>query len=425
MASLFTDKVKVTIKSGDGGDGMNSFKSFKGFANGGPDGGDGGKGGDVYLVGDKDKGDLTDYRFGAKFAAGNGERGGTNNCFGKGGEDVVFSVPLGTLVRDAETGKILCDVYTDGEKILLARGGRGGKGNVRFTTARRHAPHFAQKGEKTQVHTLILELKVIADVGLIGFPNVGKSTLLSKISAAKPKIANYHFTTLSPNLGVVKYYDKSFVAADIPGLIEGAAEGAGLGHDFLRHIERTRMLVHVVDISGVEGRDPWEDFKKINAELKEYSEKLASLPQLVALNKCDIYGAEENLKAFKKKCRGKYKLFPITAVTGEGTRELIEGIFEVLDTLPPAEPVPADEFEYERADVSEFFIDKDEEENVWYVTGGLVDMLERNVVLNDPDSMAYFQKVLKDKGVIKALRERGVAEDDTVVVGGVEFAFKN
>ena len=425
MASLFTDKVKVTIKSGDGGDGMNSFKSFKGFANGGPDGGDGGKGGDVYGVGDKDKGDLTDYRFGAKFAAGNGERGGTNNCFGKGGEDVVFSVPLGTLVRDAETGKILCDVYTDGEKILLARGGRGGKGNVRFTTARRHAPHFAQKGEKTQVHTLILELKVIADVGLIGFPNVGKSTLLSKISAAKPKIANYHFTTLSPNLGVVKYYDKSFVAADIPGLIEGAAEGAGLGHDFLRHIERTRMLVHVVDISGVEGRDPWEDFKKINAELKEYSEKLASLPQLVALNKCDIYGAEENLKAFKKKCRGKYKLFPITAVTGEGTRELIEGIFEVLDTLPPAEPVPADEFEYERADVSEFFIDKDEEENVWYVTGGLVDMLERNVVLNDPDSMAYFQKVLKDKGVIKALRERGVAEDDTVVVGGVEFAFKN
>ena len=425
MASLFTDKVKITIKSGDGGDGMNSFKSFKGFANGGPDGGDGGKGGDVYVVGDKDKGDLTDYRFGAKFAAGNGERGGTNNCFGKGGEDVVFSVPLGTLVRDAETGKILCDVYTDGEKILLARGGRGGKGNVRFTTARRHAPHFAQKGEKTQVHTLILELKVIADVGLIGFPNVGKSTLLSKISAAKPKIANYHFTTLSPNLGVVKYYDKSFVAADIPGLIEGAAEGAGLGHDFLRHIERTRMLVHVVDISGVEGRDPWEYFKKINAELKEYSEKLASLPQLVALNKCDIYGAEENLKAFKKKCRGKYKLFPITAVTGEGTRELIEGIFEVLDTLPPAEPVPADEFEYERADVGEFFIDKDEEENVWYVTGGLVDMLERNVVLNDPDSMAYFQKVLKDKGVIKALRERGVAEDDTVVVGGVEFAFKN
>ena len=424
MASLFTDKAKITIKAGDGGDGMNSFKSFKGFANGGPDGGDGGKGGDVYVVGDKDKNDLIDFRFGAKFAAGDGECGGTNNRFGKGGADVVFSVPLGTIVRDAETGKILCDVYTDGEKKLLARGGNGGKGNVRFTTARRHAPHFAQKGQKTKPHELILELKVIADVGLIGFPNVGKSTLLSKISAAKPKIANYHFTTLSPNLGVVKYYDKSFVAADIPGLIEGAASGAGLGHDFLRHIERTRMLVHVVDISGIEGRDPYEDFKQINAELKQYSEKLASLPQIVALNKCDICGAEENMKEFRKKCR-KYKKFPITAVTGEGTRELIEGIFEVLDTLPPAEPIPADEFEYESADVNEFFIDKDEEENVWYVTGGLVDMLERNVVLSDPDSMAYFQKVLKDKGVIKALLARGVQEDDTVVVGGVEFAFKN
>ena len=424
---MFTDKAKITIKAGDGGDGMNSFKSFKGFANGGPDGGDGGKGGDVYVVGDKDKNDLIDFRFGAKFAAGDGERGGTNNRFGKGGADVVFSVPLGTIVRDAETGKILCDVYTDGEKKLLARGGNGGKGNVRFTTARRHAPHFAQKGQKTKAHELILELKVIADVGLIGFPNVGKSTLLSKISAAKPKIANYHFTTLSPNLGVVKYYDKSFVAADIPGLIEGAASGAGLGHDFLRHIERTRMLVHVVDISGIEGRDPYEDFKQINAELKQYSEKLASLPQIVALNKCDICGAEENMKEFRKKCR-KYKKFPITAVTGEGTRELIEGIFEVLDTLPPAEPIPADEFEYESADVNEFFIDKDdkdEEENVWYVTGGLVDMLERNVVLSDPDSMAYFQKVLKDKGVIKALLARGVQEDDTVVVGGVEFAFKN
>ena len=423
MASLFTDKVKITVKSGDGGDGMNSFKSFKGYALGGPDGGDGGKGGDVYVVGDKDKNDLVDFRFGAKFTAGNGERGGTNNRFGKGGDDVVIALPLGTLVRDAETGKILCDVYTDGEKKLIARGGNGGKGNVRFTTARRHAPHFAQKGEKTQVHTLILELKVIADVGLIGFPNVGKSTLLSKISAARPKIANYHFTTLSPNLGVVKYYDKSFVAADIPGLIEGAADGAGLGHDFLRHIERTRMLVHVVDVSGMEGRDPYEDFKKINRELKEYSEKLASLPQIVALNKCDVYGAEENVKEFKKKCR-KYKKYPITAVTGEGTRELIDGIFAVLDTLPPAEPIPADEFEYERPDINEFEVYKDEEENVWYVTGGLVDMLERNVVLSDPDSMAYFQKVLKDKGVIKELKKRGVAENDTVVVGGVEFEFR-
>ena len=421
---MFTDKVKITIKSGDGGDGMNSFKSFKGFANGCPDGGDGGKGGDVYIVGDKDKNDLIDFRFGAKFTAGDGERGGTNNCFGKGGADVVISVPLGTLVRDAETGKVLCDVYTDGEKKLLARGGNGGKGNVRFTTARRHAPHFAQKGERTQVHTLILELKMIADVGIVGFPNVGKSTLLSKISAAKPKIANYHFTTLSPNLGVVKYYDRSFVAADIPGLIEGAAEGAGLGHDFLRHIERTRMIVHVVDVSGMEGRDPSEDFAKINEELSTYSPKLAQLPQIVALNKCDVVGAQENVEAFCA-AHPKLSVYPITAVTGEGTRALIEGIFALLDTLPPAQPIPADEFSYERPDSSEFFIDRDEEEAVWYVTGGLVDMLERNVVLSDPDSMAYFQKVLKDKGVIRALRERGVQEEDTVVVGGVEFTFKD
>ena len=422
MASLFTDKVKITIKAGDGGDGMNSFKSFKGFANGGPDGGDGGKGGDVYIVGDKDKGDLIDFRYGGSFKAGDGERGGTNNCFGKGGADVTIAVPLGTLVRDAETGKVLCDVYADGEKHLLARGGSGGKGNVRFTTARRHAPHFAQKGQKRQPHTLILELKVIADVGLIGFPNVGKSTLLSKISAAKPKIANYHFTTLSPNLGVVKFYDRSFVAADIPGLIEGAAAGAGLGHDFLRHIERTRMLVHVVDISGVEGRDPLEDFEKINAELAAYSEVLASRPQIVALNKCDIFGAEENIARFRERCF--LPVFTIEAIAGKGTRELIEGIFSVLETLPPAEPISADEFEYDAPRSDEFFIEKDEEEGVWYVTGGLIDMLERNVVLSDPDSMAYFQKVLKDKGVIRALTERGVQEDDTIVVGGVEFAFK-
>ena len=326
-------------------------------------------------------------------------------------------------MRDAETGKLLCDVYADGEKHLIARGGRGGKGNVRFTTARRHAPHFAQKGQKTQPHALILELKVIADVGIVGFPNVGKSTLLSKISGAKPKIAGYHFTTLSPNLGVVRHYDKSFVAADIPGLIEGAAQGAGLGHDFLRHIERTRMLVHVVDISGMEGRDPVGDFARINAELAEYSQKLAALPQIVALNKCDVFGAEENLTRFAE-TYPEYPTFPITALTGAGTKELLDAVFEVLETLPPAEPIPADEFEYDLPDVNEFFIEKDEAERVWYVTGGLVDMLERNVVLSDPDSMAYFQKVLKDKGVIRALREQGVQEDDTVVVGGVEFSYK-
>ena len=419
----FTDKVRITIKAGDGGDGMNSFKAYKGKPACGPDGGDGGRGGDVYFVGDKDMTDLFSFRFTAKHFAENGQMGGSAKCFGKSGQDLVIKVPLGTLVRDEETGKLICDVFEDGEKILVAKGGNGGKGNVRFTTARRHAPNFAQKGEKVKPHTVILEMKVIADVGFVGFPNVGKSTLLSKISAARPKIANYHFTTLSPNLGVVRYYEKSFVAADIPGLIEGAAQGAGLGHDFLRHIERTRMLCHVIDISGCEDRDPIEDFKKINAELKEYSEVLAGLPQIVVCNKCDVYGAEENLKAFKKKYGRKYKIFPITAISGEGTRELIEGVLDVLATLPPVEPIrPDEEFTYLPGDNLNFEIYKDED-GVFVVEGGLVDMLCRNVVLNNPDSMQYFQKVLRLRGVIKELSKMGCQEGDTVSIGDVEFDF--
>ncbi|MBR2903625.1 MAG: GTPase ObgE [Clostridia bacterium] len=419
----FTDKVKITIKAGDGGDGMNSFKAFKGKPACGPDGGDGGKGGDVYFVGDKDMTDLFSFRFTSKFFAEDGERGGSNKCFGKGGKDTFIKVPLGTLVRDVETGRLICDVFEDGDKVMVAKGGNGGKGNVRFTTARRHAPNFAQKGEKVKAHEVILEMKVIADVGLVGFPNVGKSTLLSKISAAKPKIANYHFTTLSPNLGVVRYYDKSFVAADIPGLIEGAAQGAGLGHDFLRHIERTRMLCHVVDISGCEGRDPIEDFQKINAELKEYSEVLAKLPQVVVCNKCDVYGAEENLKAFKKKYGRKYKILPMTAVTGEGTRELVEKLLEILDTLPPVEPIlPDEDFTYASDGDLGFEIFRDED-GVYVVVGGLVDMLCRNVVLSNPDSMQYFQKILRLRGVIKELSKMGCKEGDTVSIGDVEFDF--
>ncbi len=421
---MFTDKVKITIKSGDGGDGMKSFKSFKGIAQGGPDGGDGGKGGDVYFKADKNMNDLFTFTITSKYKAGNGEKGGTNLCSGKTGSDITISVPLGTIIRDYESGRVICDMYNDGEVKLVAKGGNGGKGNVHFCSSKRHAPHFAQTGEKTQPHTLLLELKVIADVGLIGFPNVGKSTLLSKITKARPKIANYHFTTLSPNLGVVKFYDKSFVVADIPGLIEGASQGVGLGHDFLRHIERTRMLCHVVDVSGVEGREPLEDFYKINEELEQYSEKLASLPQLVVCNKCDIFGAEDNLKILQEKLGKNYKLFPITAVNGEGTRELIEGIFEVLETLPESEPLPIDEyFEFEKPDSNSFEIIFDEEDNIYVVEGGLVDMLCRNVVLNDPDSMAYFQNILKEKGVIKALRKAGVNEGDTIIIGDVEFDF--
>ncbi len=422
--NVFTDKVKITIKSGDGGDGMNSFKAFKGKPACGPDGGDGGDGGAVYIVADSGMNDLLFFRYTYKFFAGNGERGGTNKCFGRGGDDLYIKVPVGTVVKDAETDTVICDLFSENEKKLIAEGGRGGKGNVRFTTARRHAPNFAQKGEKTEPHTLILELKVIADVGIIGFPNVGKSTLLSKISAARPKIANYHFTTLSPNLGVVKYYDNSFVAADIPGLIEGAAEGAGLGHDFLRHIERTRMLLHVVDVSGCEGRDPVEDFKKINAELSAYSKVLASLPQVVALNKCDVYGAEENVKVFKKKYSRKYKIFPITAVNGEGTDKLVEHLFNTLLMLPPVKRIESDEnFTYTKSGNLDYEIYMDGE--AYVIVGSLVDMLCRNVALNDPDSMTYFQKILREKGVISKLRQMGIKENDTVIVGDVEFDFVN
>ena len=419
---IFTDKVKITVKAGDGGDGMNSFKAYKGKPACGPDGGDGGRGGDVAFVGDKDMNDLLPFRFRSKYFAENGERGGTNLCSGKSGKALEIKVPLGTLVRDAESGKIICDVYEDGERVVVLEGGRGGTGNVRFTTATRHAPNFSQKGVKTEAHALVLEMKVIADIGLVGFPNVGKSTLLSKISAARPKIANYHFTTLSPNLGIASYYDKSFAVADIPGLIEGAAEGAGLGHDFLRHIERTRAIVHVVDISGAEGRDPLEDFEKINLELKEYSDKLYSLPMLVACNKCDVYGAEENLKRFKKKFGRKYRIYPITAVSGGGTAELVKAMAELLDTLPPAERIPADEFVYEKENDTDFDIFRDED-GAFVVTGGLVDMLCRNVVLNRPESMAYFQRTLKTRGVIKALVSMGCKEGDTVVFGDTEFDF--
>lgn len=419
---LFTDKVKITIKSGDGGDGMNSFKSYKGKPACGPDGGDGGNGGNIYIQADLSVNDLLSFRYVSKYVAGDGERGGSNKCFGKYGEDVIIKVPVGTVVRDEQTGTVIADMFADGEKKLIAEGGRGGKGNVRFTTSRRHAPNFAQKGEKTDPHVLILELKVIADVGIIGFPNVGKSTTLSKISAAKPKIANYHFTTLSPNLGVVKYYDNSFVAADIPGLIEGAADGAGLGHDFLRHIERTRMLLHVVDISGVEGRDPVEDFKKINTELKNYSEILAKRPQIIALNKCDIFGAEENIKIFKKKYGKKYKIYQTSSISGDGLEELVKGIFEELSTLPPVQRVESDEsFTYRKSGDLGFEIYLDG--NVYVVVGTLVDMLCRNVVLSDPDSMAYFQKILREKGVIQQLTKMGIKEGDTVSIGEVEFDF--
>ena len=419
----FVDSVKITVKAGNGGDGLNSFQAYKGKPACGPDGGDGGDGGNVVFVADRNEGDLIAFRFTRKYFAGNGARGGTNRCTGKAGDDVVIRVPCGTLIRDAESGKIICDLYEDGERVILLRGGRGGKGNVRFTTARRHAPNFAQKGVVTQPHTLILEMKVIADVGLVGFPNVGKSTLLSKVSAARPKIADYHFTTLSPNLGVVTAFDRNFVVADIPGLIEGAADGAGLGHDFLRHIERTRMLVHIVDISGMEGRDPVADFAAINRELAAYSPALGALKQIVACNKCDCAGAEEHLAAFRRAYGDDYEIFPIAALTGEGVKELLVAVYRLLDTLPPAERIlPAEEFAFEEADNTQFEIVRDDD-GAYVIIGGLADLLCRNVVMNNPDSMAYFHRVLKMRGVIDALVKAGCKEGDTVVIGETEFDF--
>ncbi len=417
----FTDKESILIKSGNGGDGAVSFIRYKGVPNGGPDGGDGGNGGNVYFVGDRHKTSLADFMYKHKFIAEDGTKGDRQNSHGKNGQDLYISVPLGTVITDSETGEFICDIFKDGEKRLIMSGGKGGKGNARFCTSRRRCPHFAQKGEKTEIKRVGLELKIIADVGLIGFPNVGKSTLLSKISAAKPKIANYHFTTLSPNLGVVNYYDDNFVAADIPGLIEGASEGAGLGHDFLRHIERTRMLCHVIDISGIEGRNPVEDYRQINKELSSYSKKLGALKQVIALNKCDIFGSEENIKEFKKRVK-KFKIFEISAIDGTGTEALVKELFENLKDIPKIAPQQDSGFTYDKEESVTFDIERDED-GAYVVVGDLVTMLSRNVVLDDMESMAYMQKILRNTGVIKKLRDYGIKDGDTVVIGDIEFDF--
>ena len=419
---MFVDKEHIIVKAGNGGDGATSFIHYKGVTNGGPDGGDGGDGGSIYFIGDKRKSSLIDFYYKKKYFAENGAKGGPKKCYGKSGADLVIPVPLGTVIRDKQTGNIVCDIFYDGEKKLVLQGGAGGKGNVKFCTSTRHAPHFAQKGFTTEPVRLVLELKTIADVGLLGFPSVGKSTLLSKISGAKPKIAAYHFTTLSPNLGVVRHYDDSFVVADIPGLIEGAAQGAGLGHEFLRHIERTRMLIHIVDISGVEGRDPIDDFIKLNKELEEYDINVAGLQQIVVANKMDIDGAEENLKAFKKKFGKKYKIFPITALNNVGIEEMLDEVYNTLKTLPPVQPLEYEEFKYERKDETQFDIVRDDD-GAYVVVGPLVDLLCRNVVLDDVDSLAYMQKTLRYRGVFKALKKLGVKDGDTVVIGEVEFDY--
>ncbi len=418
---MYIDRALITIKAGDGGSGITSFVHYKGKVSGGPDGGDGGKGGDIIFIADQHLTNLADYYYKTKYVAENGGQGGSKNCFGKAGKDLVLRVPLGTVIKDRESGGIIADMFTDGQKKVVLVGGDGGKGNARFTNARRHAPHFSQTGEKTETKRVVLELKTIADVGLVGFPNVGKSTILSKITRARPKIANYHFTTLSPNLGVADYYDNQFIVADIPGLIEGASDGAGLGIEFLKHIERTRMLVHVVDVSGVEGRDPYDDYLKINAELKNYSKELSKLKQIVVANKLDVYGAEEKFKEFKKQIGRKHKVICVSAVTGDGLNELLKAMYETLIKLPPVKPLEFEEFNYVKPDRLDYEIFKEGE--TFVIEGTLIDVLKRNVVMDDMHSLAYLHKVLRDRGIIKELRAMGATDKSTIIIGGEEFEF--
>ena len=417
---MFVDRAVITIKAGDGGNGITSFIHYNGKVSGGPDGGDGGKGGDVVFLADKRLSSLSDYYYKTKFVAENGAAGQPKNCFGKSGGELVLRVPLGTVIRDKETKNVIADMFEDGQRKVVLVGGDGGKGNARFTNARRHAPHFSQTGEKTETKRVILELKTIADVGLVGFPNVGKSTILSKITDARPKIANYHFTTLSPNLGVCNCYDGQFTVADIPGLIEGASEGAGLGVEFLRHIERTRMLVHVVDVAEEEGRDAYDDYLKINAELKKYGGGLDKLKQIIVANKTDFYGADEKLAAFRKKI-GRKKVLAVSALTGEGLETLKREIYKVLSGLPPVKPLEFEEFNYKKPDKLDYEILKEGE--TFVIVGSLVDVLKRNVVMDDMNSLAYLQKVLRDRGIIDKLRKMGATDKSTVIIGGEEFEF--
>ncbi len=417
---MFIDKVRIYIKAGNGGNGAVSFHTEKFIPNGGPDGGDGGKGGDVIFVARDSLDTLNNFYYQKHFRAQDGANGSGKNCYGRQGKEIIVEVPIGTLIRDVETNNLMADLNQNGKSVVIMRGGIGGKGNSHFATSRRQAPRFSQYGVKTEEKMVELELKIIADVGLIGFPNVGKSTFLSVVSQARPKIANYHFTTLSPNLGVVSYGDKSFVMADIPGLIEGASEGAGLGHKFLRHIERTRMLIHVVDISGSEDRDPINDFKLINEELVRYSPKLEELKQIVVANKMDLPDAAINLAKFKEKYGDLYQIFPASTATHEGVNAVIEQIVKTLPTLLKNQIEDFKPYVYPAADPNQFEVIK-HDARVYEVVGGLVESLSRKVAVDNIDSMRFFEKELKARGVYDALKKAGLSDGDTVIIGGVAF----
>lgn len=421
---MFVDQAKIKIKAGNGGDGAVSFHREKYVAAGGPDGGDGGKGGDIIFQVDDNFSTLIDFRYKRKYTAQNGEPGGAKNCTGKSAPDLVIKVPRGTVIRNAATGRIMADLSTDQPQIL-AKGGRGGKGNIHFATSTRQIPRFAKPGFPGEEFEITLELKLLADVGLVGYPNVGKSTLISVVSAAKPKIANYHFTTLTPVLGVVRLGEEnSFVMADIPGLIEGASDGIGLGHEFLRHVERCRLIIHVVDVSGIEGRDAIEDYEKIQQELERFSEDLAQRPQIVAANKCDM-AQPEQIARFRAYIEEKgLPFFEISAATTQGTAELVQAAGHMLAELPPIlqyEPEPITEEELVADAYGKFDIEV--EDGIYFVDAKWLEPILRTVNLDDYSSLQYFQRVLRSSGIIDALEEKGIQEGDTVNILGFEFDF--
>ena len=424
---MFADRARIIIKSGKGGDGHVSFRREKFVPNGGPDGGDGGKGGDIIFEVDEGLNTLTDYRHRRKFAAQAGEEGGKKNCHGKNGADLILKVPEGTVIKDAESGKVIADMSGDNKRQIILTGGRGGLGNQHYATSTMQAPKYAQPGGESIEIEVQLELKVIADVGLVGFPNVGKSTFLSRVTNAKPKIANYHFTTLNPNLGVVDLDGNGFVIADIPGLIEGASEGIGLGHEFLRHIERTKVIIHMVDGASVEGRDPLEDIKAINKELEAYDPAILEMPQVIAANKMDVCmeGSEKIIEKLRKEFEPKgIEVFSISAVSGQGVKELLYHVQELLKTCPEEVTVYEPEFEPALRFFSEEpFTVEVNEEGEYVVEGPRIEKMLGYTNIDSEKGFLFFQRFLKEQGILKQLEELGIEEGDTVRMYGLMFDY--
>lgn len=426
---MFADRAKIYIKSGKGGDGHVSFRREKYVPNGGPDGGDGGKGGDVIFEVDEGLNTLTDFRHIRKYKAQDGEPGGKRNCRGKNGEDIIIKVPAGTVMKEVESGKVIADMSGDNKRQVVLKGGRGGNGNQHYATSTMQAPKYAQPGQTAQELEMQLELKVIADVGLVGFPNVGKSTLLSRVTNARPKIANYHFTTLNPNLGVVDLEDGGFVIADIPGLIEGASEGVGLGHEFLRHIERTKCMIHIVDAASTEGRDPVEDIYAINKELECYNAEIAGRPQVIAANKIDAIQeqGEDPVERIRAEFEPKgITVFPISAVTGEGMKELLYYVKDLLKTLPE-DPIIFEQ-EYfpsftDQYDNEPYTVAYNEEEKEYVVEGPRIEKMLGYTNLESEKGFQFFQNFLKNNGILDKLEELGISEGDTVRMYGLSFDY--